>query len=814
VAIQDIEKLGVFYLGRAYDVAAGRPLAEPLLYDARDLTTHAVCLGMTGSGKTGLCVALLEEAALDGIPAIAIDPKGDLGNLLLTFPELRADDFLPWIDEAEAARAGLDAAAYAAQAAERWRRGLAESGQDGARIERLRAAVDVAIYTPGSASGRPLSVLGSLSAPSPVLAADAEARRERLLGTVSALLSLVGVDADPLRSREHILVAKLVEAAWAEGRDVDLATLVREIYAPPFEQVGALDLESFFPARERAGLGLALNNLLASSGFDSWRQGEALDVAQLLYTTGGQPRLTILSIAHLSEAERMFFVALLLGEVVAWMRTQPGTSSLRAILYMDEVAGYLPPVANPPSKPPMLTLLKQARAFGLGVVLATQNPVDLDYKALTNAGTWFLGRLQTERDKARVLEGLEGAATAAGRGIDRAHYDALLSRLGSRVFLMNDVHEAAPVTFQTRWTLSYLRGPLTRPQIQRLTTPPSDPAPRQPTRDASAEPRLSRPADLATGGRPLLPHGVREGFLAARRARPDDAELLYRPAVLGTARLHYVRAASAVDVWEDCTVVADLDTPEAIPDWPNALAVQGEPPLAADPEPDAVFARLPAPAFRAKSYAAWTRSLGAWLHRTRRLELRRCTRLDLTSRPGESEADFRVRLAHAARERLDAEKQRLLVRYGPRFARLEDRAQRARRRLARESAQYEQSRTDSLVSIGASVLGAVLGRRVASTTNVGRARAAARSLGRTSRERSDVAVARQEIEEVRAQRAELDAELAEAEASLTATLAPDVVTIDVVRVPPRRGDLAIEPLSLVWVPAWIASRGAETKAWP
>lgn len=347
----DYEKLGAFYLGHIVDET--RPGDEaPLLYDAKDLTTHAVCVGMTGSGKTGLCVTLLEEAAIDGIPAIAIDPKGDLCNLLLAFPGLSAEEFRPWVDEGEAAREGRTPDEHAEVVAGQWRQGLADSGQDGARVARFRDAVDACIYTPGSEAGRPLSVLRSLGAPPPAVAADGDALRERIQAAVSGLLALLGVAADPIRSREHILVSKVVERAWSAGRDLDLPALIREIQSPPFDKVGVFDLESFFPAAERLELAMTLNNLLASPGFAAWMQGEPLDVARLLHTREGRPRLSILSIAHLSESERMFFVTLLLNEVVAWMRGQPGTQSLRALLYMDEVFGYFPPTANPPSKPP------------------------------------------------------------------------------------------------------------------------------------------------------------------------------------------------------------------------------------------------------------------------------------------------------------------------------------------------------------------------------------------------------------------------------------------------------------------------------
>jgi DNA helicase HerA-like ATPase len=400
--MQDFERLGVFYLGRTYDLAARKPDDGLLLYDSKDLTTHAVCVGMTGSGKTGLCINLLEEAAIDSIPAIVIDPKGDLSNLLLTFPQLQATDFEPWIDPEEAKRASVTPAQLAATTAEQWKKGLAEWGQDGARIQRLRDAVDMAIYTPGSSAGLPLTVLRSFDAPPASTRDNNEAMREAVSAAASGLLGLLGIDADPLKSREHILLSNVLDRAWRDSRNLDMAALIRAIQTPGFDKVGVMDLESFFPAKERFELAMQLNNLLASPGFSAWMEGEPLDVQRLLYTPEGKPRLAILSIAHLTDAERMFFVTILLSEAIGWMRGQSGTSSLRAILYMDEIFGFFPPISNPPSKAPMLTLLKQARAFGLGVVLATQNPVDLDYKGLANCGTWFLGRLQTERDKQRV----------------------------------------------------------------------------------------------------------------------------------------------------------------------------------------------------------------------------------------------------------------------------------------------------------------------------------------------------------------------------------------------------------------------------
>ncbi len=409
----------MFYLGRPYDLASKQPKPGWLLYDSKDLVTHAVCVGMTGSGKTGLCIGLLEEAAIDGIPALVIDPKGDLANLLLTFPLLRGEDFAPWVNEDDARKKGLAPADYAAQQAGLWRKGLAEWGQGGERLQKLRDAAEFVVYTPGSTAGLPVSILKSFAAPPQVMLDDIELLRERISTTVTSLLGLVGVQADPIKNREHILLASILDSAWRKGLDLDLSMLIQQIQTPPITTVGVLDLESFFPAKDRFTLAMQLNNLLAAPGFAAWMEGEALDVGQMLYSSAGRPRIAIFSIAHLSDAERMFFVALLLNQTLSWVRTQSGTTSLRALLYMDEIFGYCPPVANPPSKAPLLTLLKQARAYGLGVVLATQNPVDLDYKGLANTGTWFIGRLQTERDKARVIEGLEGAAVSSGKKFDR-----------------------------------------------------------------------------------------------------------------------------------------------------------------------------------------------------------------------------------------------------------------------------------------------------------------------------------------------------------------------------------------------------------
>ncbi len=800
--MQLFEKLGALYLGRLVDERSLTPRQELLLYDSRDLTTHAVCLGMTGSGKTGLCLGLLEEAAIDGVPVVAIDPKGDLGNLLLTFPELRPEDFQPWVDAAEAARHGLTVAEYAARTAQMWRDGLAQWSQDGERIARLKAAADFAIYTPGSGAGLEVNVLRSFAAPTPEVRDDAEALAERVSATVSGLLGLLGLEADPVRSREHILLANLLHRTWREGRDADLGTLIREVQTPPFERVGVLDVETFFPARERTALSLALNNLLASPGFAAWLAGEPMDVARLLWTPDGRPRVSIFSIAHLSDAERMFFVTLLLNEVVAWMRGQAGTSSLRAVLYMDEVFGFLPPVASPPSKLPLLTLLKQARAFGLGVVLATQNPVDLDYKALANAGTWLLGRLQTERDVARVLDGLQGATASAGVGFDRAALQSLLAGLRKRIFVMHNVHNAAPVVFESRWAMSYLAGPLTRVQIQALMAPHRDAA----RMKWGGRAGVPGQGVEATSARAVVPAAAQEGVLRPARAAGVGAPLLYRPALYALARLRFSERSAELDAWQELRLLALLDNDSAQHPWEEARLLDHEVAVEKDAPREGEFAPLPALAGRAASYAQWARELADHLYRRHALRLYRCPSVKLTSKVGEGRGEFLARVRQALREARDGELARLESRYAPRLAALQERVRRAEDRVRREEAQLKQQTVQTAISVGTTVLGALFGRKTISGSTVSRAMTAARGVGRAARERDDVVRARDELERLQEQLVALEQEFEDEAARLREPAASLDDLLEEVEVRPRKGDIAVARVQLLWTP-WLRREG-------
>jgi hypothetical protein len=817
VTVQDYEKLGVFYLGQTYDIESKRVSGQPLLYDSRDLVTHAVCVGMTGSGKTGLCIDLLEESAIDGIPAIVIDPKGDLANLLLTFPELRGQDFLPWVNPDDARKKGLTVEEYATRQAETWRTGLKDWGQDPDRIKRLRGSADFCIYTPGSGYGLPVSILKSFAAPDGALLQDSELLGERIETTVTGLLGLVGIEADPVKSREHILLSTILDWGWKQQKDLDLTELIQLVQSPPVERIGVLDVESFYPAKDRFELVLALNNVLAAPGFSDWLAGEPLDIDSILHTAEGKPRIAIFSIAHLNDAERMFFVCLLLNQVLSWVRAQSGTTSLRALLYMDEIFGFFPPVANPPSKPPLLSLLKQARAFGLGIVLTTQNPVDLDYKGLQNTGTWFIGRLQTERDKARVMEGLEGVMMAAGGGrFKKGELERILAGLDARVFLMHNVHEDQPIVFESRWAMSYLAGPLTRNQIKTLM----DPA-------RSSQPEVSRAGVAKAGGAPIsatsagasssapaLPPDVPQFYIPVRGSGPSGAGLVYRPMLVGAARVRFVDKKSEVDESQERVLLTPI-TDQAIPvDWDQAQAANVEvTELEKKAEGDAMYAGLPGAAAKGASYETWGKSFARWLYDTQSLELHRSPSLGELSKPGESEREFRIRLAQLSRERRDEAAEKLRARYAPKLTALQDRLRRAEQAQEREEQQAEQQKAQTVISVGSTILGAFVGRKALSATTLGRATTAARGVSRSMKERDDIARAQENVKVLQDRLAELEEAFKAETDEVASAIDPSTEELESVTVKPRKTDIAVELMALAWSPYWEGPGVEPRPAW-
>ena len=788
------EKLGVFYLGREYDPAT-QQLGDDLLYDSRDLTTHAVCIGMTGSGKTGLCVSLLEEAAIDGIPAIVIDPKGDIANLALTFPQLRPEDFKPWVDAGEASRKGQSVDEFAAATAATWRKGLEDWGQDGERIQRLRDAAVVDIYTPGSNAGRPLSILRSFAAPDPVVANDATALKERVGSAVAGLLGLLGIDADPIRSREFILLSALLDAAWRKGESLDLAALIRSVQKPPFDKVGVFDVDSFFPAKDRTELALRINGLLASPGFEAWLAGDALDIQSLLYDANGKPRIAIISIAHLNDAERMFVVTLVTNELVAWMRRQSGTTSLRAIFYMDEVFGFFPPSAMPPSK------TADADADEAGArVRPRRRAGDAESRRPRLQGPGQRrhlvhrppadGARQGARDRrpARQRFGRWHGQVAARSGDVEpaaAHVpDAQRARRSARAaaHALGTFVPARSADLGRDREAGRVGGESSPPRLH----PPQRPGPL-----AAA---TSRAPATASGSRPIVPAGVPEKFMAAA----GNQGVEYEPRIGARVRAHFVDAKAGLDAWENWYYLAPLTAQG--PDWDaaeicNADAIQ----LLDAPAADATFADVAGSAIAAKAFAQHGKSLADHVYRTSSLSILRCPDLKLTSAPGGSESEFRARLALAVREKRDAAVDALRRKYASKLDTIEDRARKAEQKLVREKEQSSQQTMSSALSVGGSLLGALFGGRRGSA--FGKASSAARSVGRIGKERTDVAHAAADLTALQQQHAALEAELADEIAALESKFDAGAIAVEQSEIKARKSDTEVTDLALVWQPA-------------
>lgn len=800
------EKLGAFYLGREYDLSTREMLDNLYLYDSKDLTTHAMCVGMTGSGKTGLCISLLEEAAIDGIPAIIIDPKGDISNLLLTFPELSSTEFRPWINEDEARRKEMSPDDFAEAQASLWKKGLASWGQTGDRIARLKESADVAIYTPGSEAGIPVSILDSFTPPDDTVMNDGDLLRERINTTVTSILGLIGIEADPLRSKEHILISNLFEHAWQQGIALELGHLIQQIQDPPVTKIGVMDIDSFYPAKERFELSMLLNNLLGSPGFGTWLEGAPLDIDKIMYSPNGKPRIGIFSIAHLSDSERMFFVSLLLNQVLGWMRTKSGTTTLRSILYIDELFGYMPPVANPPSKQPLLTLLKQARAFGIGVVLATQNPVDLDYKGLSNIGTWFIGRLQTERDKMRVLEGLEGASAGAG-AFDKSAMEETLAGLGKRVFLAHNVHEPAPVIFHTRWAMSYLRGPITRTQIKDLMEDKRAAfLAKEAAKSTAAEQTVEK--KLASV-RQVIPSGIEQYYL--KPTAQDN--IVYKPFVIGAADVHLVNTRAGLSSEENVVLLSTVSDGPVEIDWETATRINVDlSDLAVEGIPGAGFNEAPSAALKESNYKAWAKDLDDELYRTAREYRFKHPELNITSKSGETERDFRIRIRDEAHEQRDRLIDELRQKYARKIETAEERIRKAEQKVGREQEQAEANKLQTMVNIGSTVLSALMGRKAISRSSVGRATTTMRGMSRSAKEKQDVERALDDLDARREALEKLNEEIELEIDEIKEKVEADSAELEQVEMKPRRTDIDVHLVGLAWVP-YTDANGRLQPAW-
>jgi len=803
IGVVDSVPMTQLELGALIDPTTHERSTEALTLPSAELTTHAVIVGMTGSGKTGLGVVLLEEVLSAGVGALIIDPKGDLPNLGLLFPGFTAEEFEPWVDPGEAARSGTSVHDAAAAAATSWKEGLASWNVGPDRLIKLGTSVGFTVYTPGSSAGVGLNLIGSLAAP---VGADPETLHDEIEGFVSGLLGLVGVDADPLSSREHILLSNLIADAWGRGQSLDLATLIGLVQTPPLRKLGVFDLDTFFPPKDRTKLALTLNGLLASPSFASWTQGQPVDIDTLLRTADGRPRAAIVSVAHLNDAERQFVVSLLLNKMVTWMRRQPGTSELRALVYLDEAAGYLPPSAIPPTKKPLMTLFKQARAFGVGVVVSTQNPVDIDYKAISNAGTWMIGRLQTEQDQKRLLDGLESATTA----VDRAALSSQLGNLGKRQFVLRRASQNEPVVFTSRWSMSYLRGPVTREQIATLMA----------DQKAALPPPVATTATAATAEAPGDP-GVTDGSGVAPplasgipAAHVDPAApWLSQFAGAGAGPLR-AAAVARVNLLFDDTKAQLRETSE----WeavifPLSANLNAENIITVDYDdrdltgPVPANARYESPDAPIAQTAWWTqlkRDLTDHLVRNQTTTVRRNLPLKLYSRPGETEESFVNRCKEAAEEQADAETAKLRDKYEAKITRQHAVVGTARDRVDVAKSQARGSQGSAVLSAAGSLLGGLLGGKKRSSTLASMARSAGGLASKagtaaTAGQREDSAENRLSQEE--AELAELDAELADELTKLTAKWDEVAATIDSIEVPLEKADVSVSRLSLVWLPS-------------
>ncbi len=741
--MQSYEQMGSFYLGSEIDPSNDNP--DLVLYDAKDLTTHAVIIGMTGSGKTGLGACLLEDALLDGVPVIAVDPKGDMGNLLLTFPELKPEQFEPYIDANEAEQEGLTVKALAEKKAALWKKGLAKTHQSPERIQKLRDTVDMNLFTPGATYGRPISLLKSLTAPNAELRAAKDLYRERIASATTGMLALLGIENDPL-SREHILINTLLEYYWDKGQDIALADLIATIQNPPFERIGVMDIDTIYPAKDRLKLAMQLNNLLASPGFSAWTQGEPLNTERFLFGEKGKPQLSVMNIAHLSEEERLFFVTMLLNDILAWMRTQPGTGSLRAILYIDELFGYMPPVGNPATKPLLLTLLKQARAYGVGLVLSTQNPVDLDYKGLSNTGTWFIGKLQTEQDRARVMDGL---LSASEEGFDKDELDEAFNQLGKRKFLLHNIHETAPVIMTTRWAMSYLSGPLSRKQIENLCQQQNVP-------EVSSDSSLTLPQNDGTSvSHVSLPAEIEQYFLPPTQVVTDTSALVYQPSLMGLLTIHYDDSKSGTHLSIKRLLTTPFSDGAVAIDWRNCSELFTERPeqfeLIEDRQPEgAKFIEPLSIASQKAYYKDWEKSLTLWVRQNRPLELLVHRALKCYSQPNESESQFRQRIALHLREARDEAIATLREKIEKKLNTLENKLQRAEAKVQKESEQASSRTMDAIIGAGTAIFSAFFSRKKASVTNARRLGSALSKAKGALSERDDIALAEQQRANIQA----------------------------------------------------------------
>jgi hypothetical protein len=665
-------------MGQDFELELGAGLDGPVSVRASELTRHAVILGATGSGKTGLVVRLVEELLMGGVSVVALDPKGDLVNLA---------------------------------------RGP------------LRGLVDVRVLTPGSRAGTPLDVASIVAGPGP--GADDE-ERAALVGDVArGLLSLVDAAAGPV-DPPFLLLCAVLDAAWVAGERPTLHDVVVRLVDPPFARLGAFPVDTVLPRKQRMELAIRLNGWLASPQLQSWATGEPVDPDRWL---GGKPTATVIALSHLDDALRQLAAGWVLSRLAGWSRRQAGSEALRLAVVLDEAWGFCPPAPrDPPTKRPLLQLAKQARAVGVGLVSATQNPVDLDYALLSNAATWFVGRLATPQDREKVSDG--ASATARGWLADLAPRTFLVRRTGREERL------------RTTDTRTPLLGPVTLAELPGLGLAAATPAPTAtssapPADDTGLLPHVPRGRWLARFLDPEVAHSSRWAGVTAGQSRGprSDGRTVWAPALLLRLRVRFD---------EGRTVVAERDEwrlrfpPDAAPIEPpladGDLASAAEGWFLPFAEPDrATTARLAA---EVVDHVLGGEVEHQFVH----------PETGLRSTAGEAREAFVHRVRAALEARADAAIRKLEAQVRKDVARLEEKRAKAERTLATRRQDQQSRQASEVVGAGEMLLGMLFGRK--------------RSLSPAVSRRSATVKAGAALDAAERDLADLDRELYDAEAEL------------------------------------------------
>jgi len=773
--VNDIyEKMGLFYLGKD---ASDDDLT---LYKSKHLTTHAAIIGMTGSGKTGLGIDLIEEAAIDNIPAIIIDPKGDMSNLCLAFPNMNEQDFEPWIDPSEAANKNKTISQMAKDTAKMWKEGIESFSQDLSRVQKF-ANVEKTIYTPGSSAGVGVNILGSFNVPSAEILDDADTFSALINTTVSSLLSLVSIEADPVSSKEHLLLSNIFHHYWIQGVSLSLENLIGYIATPPFEKIGMLQLKSFYPQKDRMKLAMLFNNVISSVTFSSWIKGEPLDIQNMMYDENGKAKISIFSIAHLNDSQRMFFVTILLNAYISWMRRQRGSSSLKAILYMDEIFGFFPPTSNPPSKQPMLLLLKQARAFGTGVILSTQNPVDIDYKGLSNIGTWFIGKLQTKQDIAKVLDGI-----AAKSSISKKELSQKISTLKGRHFFLKNVHSDQTSEFYTRWVLSYLKGPMTKDDIRSLMKNK-----KQDIQESKINTTTKTNTKIET--KPLISENIKQYYNDTN----INAQTPFYPYLYGVAKLRFYNQKRGIDTLEELYYKLELDESQTTINWEDAYEEEILN-ISTKPSANASYSALPAFITQERSLKPFIKKLNDYLYGSKRIELFVCKELKLESTLDQNKRDFLVEIDDILKEKRELLIEKLKNKYQTKYDRYEDKLKRLEIKLQKEQSDVSSKTTDTIIGIGITVLGALFGKKTFSSSTISKGASALKKGKSVLKERNDVKNTESLILDIQQDIEQLELDLQNEIEKIQDQYQSENYEIKSIFIKPRRSDISIEDMALLW----------------